>query len=914
MLLTISVQVIAQQKFTINLTRSTRTVTVSPELTKVYNGTFVQKYSVLTSDSAYIYPKTNTFDAFGHVVITQGDTLHVYSDKLNYDDNTKVALLTENVKMVDKDATLTTNWLNYNTATKVGTYVDGGKIVNKDNTLTSRNGYYYAGSRDVYFRYDVVTNGPDALIRTDTMRYNSGTKITYFYGPTRIFGKKDKDTLYTENGTYNTKTEQAFFGKRNRYSQGTKSLKGDSLFYDKLKGYGKAIKNITFEDTEQRMILKGDLGEYFRKEEKAVVTQNPYVIIISEENDTTKKVISVTPPANATPKTGNDIAGKVDNAVRLLPQIPMVGDTELKKNLPPGKADSLAKVVAAQPAVKGAMPLANKAVDSLKKVAAKAAAGQVPAISKKQKDSLLKGATKAAPQIIGNFGAMPKVPLPVNKPVDIKKTAAANVAAAQAANNKAAAKTTTPKAPPRIADPVYIGPDLHLNAPKPDTGRRIKRDTMYIGADTLETQIITYKALKDLKEQRRLAGVVDTTKKLKAPFVPYTLKTLPKVLEVIKPKVPYLEYPAYKNRPLPNVVKRPVDTIVKPAPKPAPVPAKAAVKPADKAKQAAADSLKAKLKADSIAKAKPELADTARVRILSAHHHVQIFKSDLQGKSDSLFYSSSDSIIRSFVKPMYWTQGAQLSGDTINLQLKNKKADYMDVFPKGFVVYIEKQDSVHFNQIGGKRIEAWFKDNKISRIFVTGNGETVYFNRKEKTNTVTEMGRSISSTINFNFKNGELANMTFAKKVDQYMNPIKDVKEEDKLLKNFIWKPKDRPASKEDVIHPKRPVVPKKEALKKATDPAAKPGAKGTSADKKADGKAPAKDATGKPLTTKPAAGDSVKATGKSLSPAGKDSVTIPAPKPTTTGKPDTVSKAKPDSLKKVPEVKSPKDTTTKKP
>jgi hypothetical protein len=46
--------------------------------------------------------------------------------------------------MVDKDATLTTNYLTYNTATRIGTYTGGGKLVNKDNVLTSKNGYYFA--------------------------------------------------------------------------------------------------------------------------------------------------------------------------------------------------------------------------------------------------------------------------------------------------------------------------------------------------------------------------------------------------------------------------------------------------------------------------------------------------------------------------------------------------------------------------------------------------------------------------------------------------------------------------------------------------------------------------------------------------------------------------------------------------
>ena len=140
------------------------------DLLKVYNGVFQQDYSILSADSSYLNQKANTFDGYGHVIINQGDTLHIYSDNLNYNGNTKIAILTSNVRLVDKDATLTTNYLTYNTATRIGTYVNGGKLVNKDNVLTSKNGYYFANSRDSYFRYDVHLTTPDALVVTDTMR------------------------------------------------------------------------------------------------------------------------------------------------------------------------------------------------------------------------------------------------------------------------------------------------------------------------------------------------------------------------------------------------------------------------------------------------------------------------------------------------------------------------------------------------------------------------------------------------------------------------------------------------------------------------------------------------------------------------------------------------------------------------
>jgi lipopolysaccharide export system protein LptA len=640
------------------------------DVIKVYNGVFKQESTILRSDSAYFYQSRNSFDAFGNVNINQGDTLNVYGDKLYYNGNTHVALVTDNVRMVDRDATLTTNYLTYNTATRIGSYTGGGKLVNKENTLVSKNGYYFSNSRDAYFRYNVVLTTVDAIIKTDTLRYNSGTRISYFYGPTHILGK-DKDTLYTENGRYNTVTEQAFFGKKNHYSQGTKSLKGDSLFYDRLKGYGRAVKNITFNDDEQKVTIKGNLGTFYRADDRAVVTENPYVIFVTEERDSTKKDSTVTAPTILKDKKGKAIA-------------------------------------------------------------------------------------------------TPKVTQQANPP--------AKAADTKLANNKPANRTDT-------------------MAAKPLT--RVKRDSIYWGADTLETQIVTYKTLKEMQERMRLAGIRDTSLKDRGPVVkkkPIKLSTSKEL--IIAPPVF-----KYDNSTLISDVltrNRKKDTTQKAKP--------ATTAPAKKPAAAAIAASPPKVvKPDSVfLSRKPTLSDTSRIRILSAHHNAKIFKSDLQAKADSMFYSYSDSTMRCFVNPMFWTQGSQLSGDTIYLQLKNKKLDNMNTFPRSFTVNVDGTDSTNFNQVAGKRMRGFFVDGKLQRLFVDGNAETIYFNRDSSSKKVTDLLRTLSSRIRVNFKDNKVTNVTWYTKVEKRIVPIDKTKDDDKILKGFIWKPKDRPLSKEAVTSPGR--------------------------------------------------------------------------------------------------------------
>ncbi len=714
------------------------------DVEKVYQGTFKQDYSTLTSDSAYFYPQDNAVDAFGHVVIDQGDTLHIYSDKLNYNGNTKVAILTDNVRMVDKDATLTTNHLNYNTATRIATYTDGGKLVNKDNTLVSKNGYYFAYTRDSYFRYTVSLKTPDALVVTDTMRYNTGTKISYFYGPTNIYStknEKDRDTLYTENGDYNTNSEQARFGKHNLYHSGTKSLKGDSLFYDKAKGYGRAVKHVTFEDKEQKVTIKGDLGTYFKEEEHTIVTQDPYIIMVSERKDT----------------TNTDSAAKADSIA---------------------KADLLRK----------RQPANTKAVINMSQLIKKTIPADTAAAKKitAKVDSALK-----SPQ---NKAAVTKTLSQVKKSTD-------------------SLKRKTEVKPPGGKDTVKTS----LKAPK-DTSK-VKTDSIYMSADTIETRILTYKNLKKYLEEQRLAHVTDSTGKPKKPKADSKLLT------------------AYRLGVRPDTVFRNPYIFGKP-----PVKTK---KPPTK-KQLERDSLIKKHFADSVLTAKlAEPNDTARIRIILAHHNFKMFKSDLQAKADSMFYSGVDSTIRCFNKPMMWAEGSQLSGDTIYLQMKHKKMDNMRMFPNAFIVNIEKTDSVHFNQVAGKRMRGYFKDDKLQRMFVEGNAESIYFVRDSGKMTISGMQRSLSSRIRVDFKNNQVTNLGFYTKPENKYSPMNKLKDDDKILKGFIWKPKDRPVSKESIIpsyNKKKEPATKGPPEKSKTD-------KGTGK-KPANGKPPAKGGAAKPAPT----------------------------------------------------------------
>ena len=135
-----------------------------------------QGKTLFDCDSCVINNNNNTFEAWGRVHINDADTTDVYANHLLYLTKRKLAYLDGNVKLTDGKGTLTTPDLEYDVDTKIGVYKNGGKVVNKNTVLTSKEGYYYADLKDVYFKLNVVMNAPTHHLRTDTLLYNTETE------------------------------------------------------------------------------------------------------------------------------------------------------------------------------------------------------------------------------------------------------------------------------------------------------------------------------------------------------------------------------------------------------------------------------------------------------------------------------------------------------------------------------------------------------------------------------------------------------------------------------------------------------------------------------------------------------------------------------------------------------------------
>ena len=239
----------------------------------------------LYCDSAYFFEERNSFNAYGHVRIVQGDTLFIYGDVLYYDGDTKMARLRKNVRMHNRTVRLTTDSLNYDRGANVGYYFTGGKLTDATNTLTSKFGYYYPGLEMALFRGKVRLTNPNFVMDADTLKYFTETDLAQILGPTTVLYEKET-TIYSEKGWYDTKTEQSELLLNSLIThQDGKTLKGDTIFYDKKKGIGRAHHHVELDDTVKKVSLRGHYL-YYKEEGDVALAKDSALMIDHSTTDT----------------------------------------------------------------------------------------------------------------------------------------------------------------------------------------------------------------------------------------------------------------------------------------------------------------------------------------------------------------------------------------------------------------------------------------------------------------------------------------------------------------------------------------------------------------------------------------------------------------------------------------------------
>lgn len=243
---------------------------------------FRHKGAHLTCDSAYFYESSNSFDAFGHVRLRQGDTLTLVSDYAYYDGNDQMAYARRNVVLTHRGSKLYTDSLVYDRLYDMGWFVEGGKLVDKKNVLTSDWGEYHADTREAVFNYNVNLKNPKFLLTTDTLYYDTKTSIAHMVGPSKV--TSDGSVINTKDGYYDTNKERAQLFGRSTVVDKDKKITADSLFYDEKNGISEGYRNVVYVDEANMNKMTCNEFKYNEKTGCGYAANNPVLMDYSQKD------------------------------------------------------------------------------------------------------------------------------------------------------------------------------------------------------------------------------------------------------------------------------------------------------------------------------------------------------------------------------------------------------------------------------------------------------------------------------------------------------------------------------------------------------------------------------------------------------------------------------------------------------
>jgi lipopolysaccharide export system protein LptA len=187
---------------------------------------------------------------------------------------------------------------------------------------------------------------------------------------------------------------------------------------------------------------------------------------------------------------------------------------------------------------------------------------------------------------------------------------------------------------------------------------------------------------------------------------------------------------------------------------------------------------------------------TDTFKFVKAYHHVKFFKPDFQGLCDSMYYSFKDSTLELIGKPILWSQNYQLTAEYAKLFTKHQRMEHLEMNTLAFIV--SSVDTGHFDQIKGKNMVGLFANNKIYKLTVKGNGQSIYFPVDK--GEIQGVNKTESSSIIMYFKDGKFNKITYVNSVSGALTPLEQYPKDEMQLKDFQWHQERRPNSWEDVF------------------------------------------------------------------------------------------------------------------
>lgn len=240
---------------------------------------------VLFADSAHFNMEQNSLTAYRNVEIQLSDTTTIFGNRLYYDGDSRVLdIWADTVVLIDGKTILKANHLTYDRNQTLAYYDKWGHTVSRNRTLDSDQGYYNSTVKEFYIYDNVRLSDSIIVITTNYLNYNTRTYVAHFETPTYVYS--DSSTIYSELGEYNTDTRFAISYRKSHVDGIGWMIDSDTLFYDEVYDYGRAMGNVTYVDSISSITCTGLFGESNRAEHFSYITDSAHVMHIDEYGDT----------------------------------------------------------------------------------------------------------------------------------------------------------------------------------------------------------------------------------------------------------------------------------------------------------------------------------------------------------------------------------------------------------------------------------------------------------------------------------------------------------------------------------------------------------------------------------------------------------------------------------------------------
>jgi endoglucanase Acf2 len=119
------------------------------------------------------------------------------------------------------------------------------------------------------------------------------------------------------------------------------------------------------------------------------------------------------------------------------------------------------------------------------------------------------------------------------------------------------------------------------------------------------------------------------------------------------------------------------------------------------------------------------------------------------------------------------------------------------MYNTAFIVSLDSLDK--YNQIRGKDMTGYFRDNELYQILVDGNSQTLYYIRDDD-ETLIGVDLAESSEMIIMLKQNKVDKIIYMSKISETTYPEEKLPPDMKHLKGFNWKGELRPVDKMDIF------------------------------------------------------------------------------------------------------------------